>query len=198
MLNADLQELYRLLADVLDGYNRTHDAQVVYLDFAAVSDGADCAGSLVMRQYDQSIIDYHYRDLRDDDFDWFGPEDWELPDRAKELERILAERRKTAQRYHRSGTSSAGTMTPWAICTTQGATIGGVMRRDRTVPVILPDQDSDDVQAAYAAVARMVEEFNAGHDAQIVVADFVLVGGMYGGRQRDYKGCYVNRDRTVL
>lgn len=72
------------------------------------------------------------------------------------------------------------------------------MSRDRTVPVILPDADSDDVQAAYAMLARMVESYNAVHVAQIVCADFTLVGGEYGGKQRDYRGCYVNRDRTVL
>lgn len=72
------------------------------------------------------------------------------------------------------------------------------MMRDRTVPVILPDADSDDVQAAYAVVAHMVEEYNAHHVAQMVCAEFTLVGGEYGGRQRDYRGCYVNRDRMVL
>lgn len=102
--NAELQELYRLLADVLDGFNRTHDVQVAYVDFSAFVPDEDAHnGSLVCREYEQSIIDYHYRDLGPDDFDWFGPDDWVYVDRSREVERILAERRKTAQRYHREG-----------------------------------------------------------------------------------------------
>lgn len=100
----ELQELYRLLADVLDGYNRTHDAQVQFLDFyASDADGRPYDGSVVVCVYDQSIIDFHYRDLRDDDFDWFTAEDWAVVDRSREVERILSERRKMAQRYHREG-----------------------------------------------------------------------------------------------
>lgn len=100
----ELRELYRMLADVLDGFNRTHDAQVVYIDFVADSpEQGTYSGSVVLREYEHSIIDYHYRDLADDDFDWFGPDDWGYIDRSKEVERILAERRRAAQRCHREG-----------------------------------------------------------------------------------------------
>lgn len=67
--------------------------------------------------------------------------------------------------------------------------------RDRTVPVILPDRDSDELQEAYRRVAALVELYNAGHASQIVCMQFDLVGGLYGGSQRDYRGCYVFRDR---
>lgn len=102
--NRELQELYRLIADVLDGFNRTHDVQVLYVDFVATLPDQDVyGGSLVLRQYEQSIIDYHYRDLAEEDFDWFGEDDWVFVDRTTEVERIIAERRRTAQRYHREG-----------------------------------------------------------------------------------------------
>ena len=105
----ELQELYGLIYTVIDGFNKTHDAQVEYVDFR-VDVPADeqmydiYDGSVVAPIYAQSIIDYHYRDLRDDDFDWFGSDEWVLPDRSKEVERIMAVNRREAQRRHREGT----------------------------------------------------------------------------------------------
>lgn len=99
--NPELQELYRTVADVLDGYNRTHDAQVLYVDFTARVPDQPYSGSVVCREYGQSIIDYHYRDLRDDDFDWYSPGDW--PKVCLDREAIAAKQRKEAQRAHREG-----------------------------------------------------------------------------------------------
>lgn len=106
--NPELQELYRTIADVLDGYNRTHDAQVSYVDFEARVPGYGYSGSVVCREYEQSILDYYYRDLTDDDNDWFGPEDW--PQSAAEVDRIRSENRREAQRRHRDGTLNYA---PW-------------------------------------------------------------------------------------
>ena len=79
--NPELQDLYRTVADVLDGYNKTHDVQVVYVDFEARVPDYSYSGSVVCREYPESIIDYHYRDLRDDDFDWYSPDarPWPTP-----------------------------------------------------------------------------------------------------------------------
>ena len=99
--NPELQDLYRTVADVLDGYNRTHDVQVVYVDFEARVPDYSYSGSVVCREYPDSIIDYHYRDLRDDDFYWFKPEDW--PKVCLDREAIAAANRKEAQRAHREG-----------------------------------------------------------------------------------------------
>lgn len=74
--------------------------------------------------------------------------------------------------------------------------IGDAVMRDRTVPVILPDCDSNDLQDAYKLVQRMTESFNASHTSQIVHVQFDLTGQVYGGNQRDYRGCYVSRDRV--
>lgn len=99
--NPDLQELYRTVADVLDGYNKTHDAQVVYVDFEARVPDYSYSGSVVCREYPESIIDYHYRDLRDDDFDWYSPDDW--PKVCADREAVADACRKEAQRAHREG-----------------------------------------------------------------------------------------------
>lgn len=103
MIDQELQELYALLMGVLDGYNRTHKTQVQFVDFYAATPDGQADGSVVVAEYVSSIIDYHYRDLCDDDFDWFDQSDWVTLDRTREIERILAERRKEAQRYHREG-----------------------------------------------------------------------------------------------
>lgn len=103
MINAELQELYALLMNTLDGYNRTHKTQVQFIDFYASTPDGQVDGSVVVAEYVENIIDYHYRDLRDEDFDWYGPEDWEYLDRSRIVDQILAERRKEAQRYHREG-----------------------------------------------------------------------------------------------
>lgn len=70
-----------------------------------------------------------------------------------------------------------------------------MVRKDRSVPVILPGQDSDELQLAYKRVADLVEGYNASNRCQIVCIQFDVVGGVYGGFQRDYRGCYVYRDR---
>lgn len=70
--------------------------------------------------------------------------------------------------------------------------------RDRTVPVILPDADSDDIQAAYRCVAELVEDYNMAHLAKIACVQFDVIGGEFGGSQRDYRGCYVSRDRSAV
>ena len=70
--------------------------------------------------------------------------------------------------------------------------------RDRTLPVILPDADSDDLQEVYRLVADLVDGYNAGRVSKIVCVQVDLIGGEYGGRQRDYRGCYVARDRCGL
>ena len=99
--NADLQDLYRLLADTLDGYNKTHDVQVSYVDFTATLPSAAYSGSVVCREHPDNIIDYHYRDLREGDFDWYSPEDWAHV--VCDREAIAAANRKEAQRAHREG-----------------------------------------------------------------------------------------------
>lgn len=99
--NPELQELYRTVVDVLDGYNKTHDAQVVYVDFEARVPDYIYSGSVVCREYPESIIDYHYRDLRDDDFDWYTVDDW--PKVCLDREAVADARRKEAQRAHREG-----------------------------------------------------------------------------------------------
>lgn len=70
--------------------------------------------------------------------------------------------------------------------------------RDRTVPVILPDSDSDELQQIYRQVAKLVEEYNAQNVCQIMCVQFDAVGGNFGGRQRDYHGTYVYRDRSAV
>lgn len=74
------------------------------------------------------------------------------------------------------------------------------MRRagDRQLPVILPDADSDDLQDAYRCVSDLVSAYNRCHASQMVSVQFDVVGGEYGGCQRDYRGCYVARDRCDL
>ena len=73
-----------------------------------------------------------------------------------------------------------------------------MQHKDRTVPVILPSQDSDDLQVAYRMVADLVEDYNRHYGCQIVCVQFDLVGGEFGGMQRDYRGCYVTRDRVEV
>lgn len=99
--NADLQDLYRLLVDVLDGFNKTHDAQVSYVDFAATLPSATYYGSVVCREHPDNIIQYHYRDLRDEDFDWYTPEDWAHV--VCDRDAIANANRREAQRAHREG-----------------------------------------------------------------------------------------------
>ena len=107
----ELQELYGLVYTVLDGFNKTHGVQVNYLDFNAdvpADDGADesqdyvYAGSVVLPHYQVNVIDFHYRDLRDDDFDWWTLDDW--PQAVADAERVKAENRREAQKRHRDGT----------------------------------------------------------------------------------------------
>lgn len=106
----ELQELYGLVYTVLDGFNKTHGVQVNYLDFNAdvPADDEDeshdyvYAGSVVLPHYQVNVIDFHYRDLRDDDFDWWSLDDW--PQAVADAERVKAENRKEAQKRHREGT----------------------------------------------------------------------------------------------
>lgn len=109
--DAELQELYGLVYTMLDGYNKTHDVQVNYLDFNAdvpADDGEGesqdyvYAGSVVLPHYQVNVIDFHYRDLRDDDFDWFSLEDW--PQACVDRDAIAAANRREAQKRHRDGT----------------------------------------------------------------------------------------------
>lgn len=99
--NTDLQDLYRTLADVLDGYNKTHDTQVSSVDFDCTTPEACYNGSVVCREYEHNIIDYHYRDLVEQDFDWYSPVDWAHVQLDREA--IAAKQRKEAQRAHREG-----------------------------------------------------------------------------------------------
>lgn len=103
--NTELQELYALVARVVDGYNRTHRAQVSYLDFTAdvPGDEAPYSGSLVFRDYRPNVIEQDYRELTEDDNDWYGPEDWDAVARASAVEVIRRDRRKESQRRHREG-----------------------------------------------------------------------------------------------
>lgn len=104
----ELRELYGLIYTMLDGFNKTHDVQVQYVDFnadvPADGDDPDCvyAGSVVLPSYEVNVIDFEYRELGPDDFDWFGPEDW--PQSVADVERIKAANRKEAQKRHREGT----------------------------------------------------------------------------------------------
>ena len=105
----ELQELYGLIYTAIDGFNKTHDVQVQYLDFKAdVPDDGDeddqvsHDGTLVFPRYQVNVIDFHYRDLRDDDFDWFKPEDWAQA--CVDREAIVEANRKDAQKRHREGT----------------------------------------------------------------------------------------------
>lgn len=100
--NPELQELYRTIADVLDGYNKTHGAQVSYVDFEARVPDYAYSGSVVCREYPESIIDYHYRDLREDDFDWYTAEDWAKV--CVDRKAVAAKQRRDAQKAHREGT----------------------------------------------------------------------------------------------
>lgn len=102
-----LQEFYGLIYMVVDGFNRTHDVQVQYLDFRA--DAADCEhgeydGTLVFPRYSTTLIDEYYRSLGDDDNDWWESDDWQFVNREREMERVLKQRRREAQRRHREGT----------------------------------------------------------------------------------------------
>lgn len=103
--NVELQELYSLLSDVLDGYNRTHAVQVDYVDFSVAVPESAYRGSVVCREYEDNIVDYHYRDLVDDDFDWFEGEEWTYEARRASVERILKEQRLETQAAHRRGRS---------------------------------------------------------------------------------------------
>lgn len=68
--------------------------------------------------------------------------------------------------------------------------------RNKSVTAILPDQDSDELQFAYKRFAELVEGFNARCQCQITCVQFDVIGGVFGGLQRDYRGCYVCRDRV--
>lgn len=107
----ELQELYGLIYTTLDGFNKTHDVQVQFVDFNAdVPADADeddtsdyvYAGSVVLPHYEVNVIDFHYRDLRDDDFDWFKPDDWAQA--CVDREAIAEANRREAQKRHREGT----------------------------------------------------------------------------------------------
>lgn len=106
--DAELQELYGLVYTMLDGYNKTHDVQVQYVDFNAevpvLDDDSDYlyAGSVVLPRYEVNVIDFHYRDLREDDFDWFSLEDW--PQACVDRDAVAAANRREAQKRHREGT----------------------------------------------------------------------------------------------
>lgn len=104
----ELQELYGLIYTTLDGFNKTHDVQVQFVDFNADvpedNDSPDYvyAGSVVLPSYEVNVIDFHYRDLRDEDFDWFALDDWLQA--CIDREAIAAENRREAQKRHREGT----------------------------------------------------------------------------------------------
>lgn len=107
--NADLRELYGLIYTMLDGFNKTHDVQIRYVDFNADvpqdEDGVDASGyngSVVFPSYEVNVIDFHYRDLRDDDFDWFDVGDWAQA--CVDREAIAEANRREAQKRHREGT----------------------------------------------------------------------------------------------
>lgn len=70
--------------------------------------------------------------------------------------------------------------------------------RDRTVPLILPDQDSNEIQDVYRRVADLVNDYNMQGKCTITFVQFDLRGGNFGGNQRDYRGCYVARERVDL
>lgn len=63
----DIQELYSLLADTLNGFNRTHDVQVDWVDFKALERlSAPCfsraayEGSVACRTYERKPMDAWY------------------------------------------------------------------------------------------------------------------------------------------
>lgn len=104
----ELQELYGLIYTAIDGFNKTHDVQVCYCDFKAdmpIEDDADQIaydGTVVFPRYEVNVIDYHYRDLRKDDFDWFEAGDWAQA--CVDREAIAEANRREAQKRHREGT----------------------------------------------------------------------------------------------
>ncbi|WP_139653018.1 hypothetical protein [Raoultibacter phocaeensis] len=102
--NVELQELYSLIADVCNGYNKTHETQVSYVDFTAALPDEDYSGAVVCREYPKNIIDYHYRDLRDDDFDWEAYADYTAYRRR--IDAIRSDWVRRSQRAHREGTMS--------------------------------------------------------------------------------------------
>lgn len=100
--NAEIQELYSIIFDVLNGFNKTHDVQVLSVDFEASVPTELYQGSVICREYQKSIIDYHYRDLVDADYDWYSP-NWSYLDQQRTIDRINSGRRRKTQQHYRAG-----------------------------------------------------------------------------------------------
>lgn len=107
-MNADLQELHALLFSVVENFNKTHDAQVLSLDFECdlsfvedVNEADKFLGSLVFPEETLNLENVYYRaiscqlDVPDDELT--------EQQRIYEIERIKRANRASLQKAHREG-----------------------------------------------------------------------------------------------
>lgn len=107
-MNADLQELHALLFTVVENFNKTHDAQVLSLDFDCdlsyvedINEPEKFFGSLVFPDKTLNLENIYYRVISSqiDDPD----DDLTEQQRINEIERIKRANRASLQKAHREG-----------------------------------------------------------------------------------------------